>query len=258
MKLCDFYPQMKIYSGADGIYQDIAGNVGNTTFDGIEAVDFIIKRAHVADDRKLVLLAVGKLTNVALALKKDPSIVDKVRIMWLGSNYPADGEYNLEADTTAVNPVLESGTIVEIATVRYADETGTTAVRYADETGTTAVRAYLDDIRRIMPGKGPHISEPVTGRHGGQFTNFGDYSIELFEKFEGHPEHRPLFDMAAVAILKNPAWAKQKIIPVPKLVGYAWEDQPENPSQVILWEYFDKEAIMADFYRTMELNTSPE
>ena len=244
VKLCNYYPQMKIYSGADGIYQDIVADVSKPTFDGKAAVDFIISRAHANDDRKLILLAVGKLTNVALALAKDPSIADKVRIVWLGANYPADGEYNLEADTTAVNPVLQSQAEVEIVTVRY-DE----------DSGTDAVWAYLDDIKRIMPGKGPHISEPVTGRHGGQFTNFGDYSVELFEKFEGHPEHRPLFDMAAVAILKNPSWAKHKTIPVPKLVGYAWEDQPDNPKQVLLWEYFDKDAIIGDFYKTMELNT---
>jgi inosine-uridine nucleoside N-ribohydrolase len=242
--LCKLYPQMKIYKGADGDYQTIAGQVDNQRFDGSEAVDFIIRRAHVKDDRKLVLLAVGKLTNVALALKKDPSIADEVRIVWLGSNYPAAGEYNLVNDTSAVNPVLQSDADFEIVTVRY-DE----------DTGTAAVIAYLEDIKRIMPGKGPHIAEPVTGRHGGQFTNFGDYSVELFEKFEDNPQSRPLFDMAAVAILKNPAWAERKSIAAPRLVGDGWKEQPVNSRKVILWENFDKDSIMADFYRTMEFYT---
>ncbi len=244
VKLCNLYPQMKIYNGADGDYQNIAGHVDKKRFDGSEAVDFIIRQANAKDDRKLVLLAVGKLTNVALALKKDPSIGDKVRIVWLGSNFPAAGEYNLVADTSAVNPVLQSDAELEIVTVRY-DE----------DTGTAAVVAYLEDIRRIMPGKGPHITEPVTGRHGGQFTNFGDYSIELFEKFEGHPQYRPLFDMAAVAILKNPSWAEQSSIGAPKLVGQGWKVQSENPRKIIIWENFDKVSIMGDFYKTMEFYT---
>ncbi len=244
VKLCNLYPQMKIYNGADGDYQNIAGHVDKKRFDGSEAVDFIIRQANAKDDRKLVLLAVGKLTNVALALKKDPSIGDKVRIVWLGSNFPAAGEYNLVADTSAVNPVLQSDAELEIVTVRY-DE----------DTGTAAVVAYLEDIRRIMPGKGPHITEPVTGRHGGQFTNFGDYSVELFEKFEGSPLSRPLFDMAAVAILKNPSWAERKSIAAPKLIGNGWKEQRGNPRKVLLWENFDKDSIMDDFYNTMEFYT---
>ena len=49
----------------------------------------------------------------------------------------------------------------------------------------------------------------MTGRHGGAFTNFGDYSVDLFEHIDlyGDPPSRALFDMAAVAIVKNPAWA---------------------------------------------------
>jgi inosine-uridine nucleoside N-ribohydrolase len=246
VRLCSLFQQIEVYPGADGNYQTIAGQIDQQRFDGSEAVDFIIRRANAKDDRKLVLLAIGKLTNVALALKKNPSIADKVRIVWLGSNYPAAGEYNLVNDTTAVNPVLESDAEIEIVTVRY-DE----------DSGTAAVIAYLEDIRRIMPGKGPHITEPVMGRHGGYFTNFGDYSVELFEKFEDNPQSRPLFDMAAVAILKNPLWAERKTMPAPQLVGEGWKDQPGNPRNVILWENFDKDSIMADFYRTMEFYTIP-
>ncbi|NQU29882.1 MAG: nucleoside hydrolase [Anaerolineae bacterium] len=244
VKLCDFYPEMKIYKGAESSYEAILSSVNEVNFDGSEAVDFIIQRAHVPRNEKLVLLAVGKLTNVALAFAKDPSIIEKVRVVWLGSNFPAPGEYNLDADTTAVNPVLQSGAEIEMVTVRY-----------DDGTGTTAVVASLADIRSIMPGKGPRINEAVTGRHGGSFYTFGDYSIELFEKFEGNPVERPLFDMAAVAILKNPSWAQRKTIGTPLLVGNTWREQVNNPKTIDIWEYFDKDAIMADFYGTMTRNT---
>ncbi len=244
VKLCDFYPGMKIYRGAESSYESILSSVSEISFDGSDAVDFIIQRAHVPHNEKLVLLAVGKLTNVALAFAKDPSIIDKVRVVWLGSNFPAPGEYNLDSDTTAVNPVLQSGAEIEMVTVRY-----------DDETGTTAVVASLTDIRSIMPGKGPRVADPVTGRHGGSFYTFGDYSIELFEKFEDHPSERPLFDMAAVAILKNPNWAQRKTIGTPLLVGNTWQEQVNNPKTIDIWEYFDKDAIMADFYGTMTKHT---
>ena len=110
----------------------------------------------------------------------------------------------------------------------------------------------MADIQRIMPGKGPSISDPVTGRHGGSFTTFGDYSIELFEKFRGSPIERPLFDMAAVAIVKNPKWADRVTMGAPKFADGKWTDRPDNPRRIVIWENFDKDGIMKDFYSRMD------
>jgi inosine-uridine nucleoside N-ribohydrolase len=241
VRLCDLHSQIKIYKGASGTYDEIKNHVHEAEFDGSEAVNFIVKRAKVQDERKLVLLPVGKLTNIALALKKDPSIADNVRIVWLGTNYPDPGEYNFDNDTTAVKPILESDVEFEMVMVRY-----------GKPSGTDAVVAYLKDFQKKMPGKGPQISEPVTGRHGGEFTTFGDYSLDLFEKFRGSPSARPLFDMAAVAIVKNPAWADRVTIAAPKFSEGKWIDQPDNPRKIIIWENFDKEKIMQDFYKTVD------
>jgi hypothetical protein len=125
-------------------------------------------------------------------------------------------------------------------------------VRYRKPSGTDAVKASLKDIQRIMPGKGPSISESVTGRHGGEFSTFGDYSVDLFEKFRGSPTERPLFDMAAVAIVKNPKWADRVVMPAPKFADGKWTDRLNNPRKIVIWENFDKESIMKDFYDRME------
>jgi inosine-uridine nucleoside N-ribohydrolase len=241
VRLCDLHGKIKIYKGASGTYEEIKDNVDQPIFDGSDAVNFIVKQANAEDNRKLILLPVGKLTNIALALKKDPSIADKVRIVWLGTNYPDPGEYNFVNDTTAVTPILESNVEFEMVMVRY-----------GKPSGTDAVVAKLSDFQKIMPGKGPHISEPVVGRHGGEFTCFGDYSVDLFEKFRGSPTSRPLFDMAAVAIVKNPSWADRVVIGAPKYENGQWIDQPDNPRKIVIWENFDKEKIMQDFYDSVE------
>ena len=31
-------------------------------------------------------MAIGAITNVALALKKEPTIIDKIEVIWLGGN----------------------------------------------------------------------------------------------------------------------------------------------------------------------------
>ena len=239
VKLCGLDKSVKVYTGAEGSFNDIKDNVGNKKYDGCEAVDFIIKRAHASGSRKLVLIPVGKLTNIALALKKDPSIASKIRIVWLGSNYPAPGEYNQDNDLPSVNYVLNCDVPFEIALVRY-----------GKPSGTDAVRASLEEIKKKMPGLGPRIEEPVTGRHGGQFSTFGDYSVNLFVKM-GH-ESRALFDMAAVAVVKNPAWASTVTIPAPILDGKNWKERPDNPRRITLWENFNRDAIMAEFYKTMQ------
>jgi hypothetical protein len=190
-----------------------------------------------------VLLPVGKLTNIALALKKDPSIASRVRIVWLGSNYPEPGEYNQENDEPALEYILDTNAPFEIALVRY----GTPS-------GTAAVRVTREEIRSRMPGKGPRVEAPVVGRNGGRFTTFGDYSVDLFEhiQLDGNPPARALFDMAAVAIVKNPAWAHPVRIPAPRLVDGKWVARPNNPRTIILWENFDRDAIMKDFYQSMD------
>ena len=241
VRLCSLASQIKVIPGAAGKYRDILPDIGKSNFDGHEAVDFIIERAMADDTRQIVLLPVGKLTNIALALKKEPRIAKRVRIVWLGTNYPSAGEYNFVNDIPAVDPILESDVPFEMAMVRY-----------GKPSGTDAVKATLKDIRRIMPGKGPSINEPISGRHGGRFSNFGDYSVELFEKFHGHPTERPLFDMAAVAIVKNPKWADRVVIGAPKFVDGKWIDRPDNRRKVVIWENFDRKAIMRDFYDRME------
>jgi len=235
--------EIPVKKGADGNFETIAPTVAQTIFDGSEAVDFIISQAKSMKNKKLVVIAVGKLTNIALAVKKEPFITDKIRLVWLGSNYPDPGEYNLENDIPSMNYLLDTNIEFEIVTVRY-----------GKPSGTGAVIAFKEDILKKMPGKGPVAKEPVIGRHGDEFRCFGDYSVNLFEHCEcfGNPPGRSLFDMAAVAIVKNPSWAEVKTIPAPVMIERKWMERPENKRTVKLWENFDVKAILADFYLTMD------
>ncbi len=244
LALCTLEGKVPLHAGANGSFTAIRPRIGDATFDGSEAVDFIIARARASSpDDRLVLLPIGKLTNVALALAKDPSIAANVRIVWLGSNYPKPGEYNQENDPESLRYVLSVDVPFEMATVRY-----------GDGTGTDAVRVTREEIGARMKGRGPVAAAPVTGRHGTAFSTFGDYSIDLFAHIalDGTPPSRALYDMAAAAILKNPAWATSRTQPAPALVGDKWEERPDNPRRITIWEQFDRDAIVADFFATME------
>ena len=58
--------------------------------------------------------------------------------------------------------------------------------------------------------------------------------------------------MAAVAIVKDPSWAEARRIPAPRLVDGKWVERPDNPRTITLWENFDRDRILADFFRAMD------
>lgn len=244
IKMCGREDRIKPLKGANDNFEEIREDIDNPEFDGHAAVDCIINEAikHTSYNR-LVIIAVGKLTNIALALEKEPTIADNIRIVWLGSNYPAPGEYNLISDISSMNYVIDCDTRLEIVPARY-----------NEVTGTDFVRESIENIRKKMPGLGPRCKISVTGRHGDSFNCFGDYSVNLFEHVQcyGNPPSRALFDMAAVAIVKNPSWAETRSISAPIIKNGQWIERPDNKHTVILWENFKKDDILKDFYSTLK------
>lgn len=246
IQLCNLQGKIPLYTGADKNYLDIRDSLHLSDFDGAPAVNFIIKQASLPDTNKLVVIAVGKLTNLALALQKDPTLSEKIRLVWLGSNYPQPGEYNQNSDTAALSYVLQTTVPFEMVTVRYGEPSGTAAVSITQA-----------EVNNLMPGLGPQATEPITGRHGGSFSTFGDYAVSLFQHihYGDSAKSRALFDMAAVAIVKDAGLAAQLSIPAPMLVNDKWVDQPLNARKIIVWEYFSKAAIMEDFFNTLKQPT---
>ena len=239
--LCDVSGKYPILKGANGNFDELKAGAQSETLDGKTAVDFIIEQAHKTKKEKLIVAAIGKLTNVALAIEKDPSIKEHIKLVWLGSNYPEPGEYNQENDIPSLNYLLEQDLDFEIVTVRY-----------GKKSGSDAVKVSLIEVREKMEDMGPEV-KPVMGRHGGSFTNFGDYSIELFSKIDlyGDPPSRALFDLVALAVLKNSQWGEKRSIPAPTVVDEKWVDRPQNQKQITLWENFDRKAIINDFYESL-------
>ena len=239
VKLCGYEQKMPILKGGQTNFSFIKDHINQPDFEGYEAVNFIIEKSHQQTGGKLILIPIGSFTNIALALHKDPSIAPLVKVVWLGSNWPEPGEYNLYNDTTAVNPLIDNAQLeLEILTVRY-----------GEPSGTDAVQTSIVEIQQKMPGLGPTLAEPIEGRSGGQFSNFGDYSVDLFEKM-GHP-YRALFDVCAIAILKNPDWGKKEVVPAPRLIGESWKPKNQNARKIVFWVDFDKDGILEDFFDTM-------
>lgn len=238
VRLCGFNDEIRIIPGASGNYPEIRDSLDKETYDGHEAVEFIIDEARKSEGEKLVLIPIGKLTNIALALEKAPDIAGKVKVVWLGSNWPGEGEYNLDNDPHALIPLLRMNELeFEILTVRY-----------GDPSGTWAVNLSVEEVRKIMKGLGPRV-EPVEGRHGGLFDCFGDYSVELYEKIGD--DIRPIYDVCTLVLLKYPEYAGKLAAKGISFNGISWAEDGSQERTIIFRENFNKEKIIKEFIGTM-------
>ena len=242
LTLFNLQDSLPLIKGATGNYEDILPTLNQPDHDGHAAVDFIIEEALKMKNERLILVPVGKLTNVALALQKEPAIIDKVKVVWMGTNYPDPGEYNMINDLSAVNPVIESKVPLEIIPARY-----------GKPTASDAVKVTPGEIMEKMKDRGPRAQSAIIGRNGGTFRHFGNYSINLFQNIElyGDPPARAMFAMVALAVLKNPDWGVASRISAPLLQGEGWKQRIGNRHTIIIWDRFNRDEIINDFFQQM-------
>ncbi len=88
-------------------------------FSNMESVEKIIEIVNKND--KTYILAIGGLSNISLAMKKDSKIVNKIEIIWLGGNsleYGNNKEFNFMQDTDATMKVINSNVNMTIIPAR--------------------------------------------------------------------------------------------------------------------------------------------
>ncbi len=81
------------------------------------ANDLVRRAAAHTPDNPLYAVGIGAITNIATAILLDPSIIDRIHVVWLGGHspaYPDAYEFNLRQDVPAVRTVLDSGAALTI------------------------------------------------------------------------------------------------------------------------------------------------
>lgn len=77
--------------------------------DAAPAARAIVEEAMRDDPLPLVLVCAGPLSNVAAALRRDPGIASRLRLVWVGDSRAPAFEYNREADADAFGHVFVAG-----------------------------------------------------------------------------------------------------------------------------------------------------
>ncbi len=199
-----------------------------------EAVDFIIEEANREDSHPLFVLCQGAITNVAAAMKKCPSIIEKINVIWIGTHgsEPKEipfREFNAGNDVKAANFVLQSGTKLWLV---------------PSYVYTTITIGIAEIERRIAPcGKiGKHLFEQMVAYNDSKFA------------FWTQGESWSLGDSPAIALAINPGCGHFKDVKAP----FINEDtsssvKEDNP---IIREYTDVDSryILEDLIAKLELN----
>jgi inosine-uridine nucleoside N-ribohydrolase len=154
--------------------------------------DLIIQLVH-ASPHEITLVAVGPLTNVALAVEKDPSIVPLVKEVIImggsisGGNVNASAEANIYNDPEAAQIVFQAGWPLTMSGLEVGDK-------------ALFTRHYLDEL----------------GKTHGPINDFihaiAEYLVDLSGKF-GSPG-APMYDPSAVAIAIDPTLVKTQAMHV--------------------------------------------
>ena len=148
--------------------------------------DLIIQLIH-ASPHEITLVPVGPLTNIALAVEKDPSIVPLVKEVILmggsitGGNVNASAEANIYNDPEAAQIVFQAGWPLTMVGLEVGDKALFTR-KYLDELGQThgPVNDFIYGVNKFLIG----LSE--------QFGATGS----------------PMYDPSAVAVAVDPTLVK--------------------------------------------------
>jgi purine nucleosidase len=159
------------------------------------AVDFIIDRIMHEEPATVTLCALGPLTNIALAMVREPRIVPRIQEIVLmgggffeGGNVTPTAEFNIYVDPHAAEIVLKSGVPIVMMPLDVTHKALTTAAR-------------LRGLRDLG-------------------TNVGTATAELLDFFERFDEEKygtdggPLHDPCVVAYLLKPELFKGRHINV--------------------------------------------
>ena len=211
-----------------------AENSANTSNQDVsEAVNFIISEAQKPDDKPLFILCQGAITNVAKALQTEPSIKDKLTIIWIGTHGEAPckapfTEFNAVNDIEAANYVLQSGANVWLVPSHV----------------YITINIGLAEIqRRIKPcGKiGQHL-----------FQNMVDYNNSEGASWT-QGESWSLGDSPAIAIAINPGCGHYHEAIAPLVLEDTSSAVKEDNPKIRIYTDVDSRYILEDFIAKLEL-----
>ena len=142
-------------------------------------------------NEKTYIMSIGAITNIAIAIKKNPEIIDRIEVVWLGGHsllQNNNNEFNFIQDVKAVKTVLDSGVKITIIPCKNVASNLVTSVY---------------ELEHHLKGK----------------SELCDYLINRFcnDGYSPKKERRVIWDIAVIAYLINKDWFASDEISCPDI-----------------------------------------
>ena len=219
LKICNwlnFDTKNKVFKGSNG-YIENGYNETN------EAVEKIIKIARKND--KTYIMAIGAITNVALAIKKAPDIIDKIEIIWLGGHSQIcsnNKEFNFRQDVQAIKEIFTSKVNLTIIPCKGV---------------ASNLKISIYELEHYLKGKS-ELCNYLCNR----FFNDGIHGIQT---------RRVIWDISVIAYLINKEWFEEKEMDCPKInkdLSYIFN---KNDRKIKFVTYLNSDKIYEDIFNKL-------
>ena len=180
-----------------------------------DAINKIIEIALKND--KTYIMAIGAITNVALAIKKEPKIIDKIEVIWLGGHsflQKDNLEFNFRQDMEAVKTVFESNVKLTVIPCKNV---------------ASNLRTSIYELNHYLKDK----------------SELCNYLIDRFynDGYHGIQERRVIWDISVVAYLINRNWFKEEMISCPKINDDTTYSKTQNIHKITMVNDLDADKI---------------
>ena len=211
LKICnwlDFNTTNKVFKGAEDY-------IHNGYEEYNDAVDKIIEVA--LKNNKTYIMAIGAITNIAIAIKKEPRIIDKIEVIWLGGNelgYKDNLEYNFRQDIEAIKIVFESKIKLTILPC---------------ENVVSALKININTLKERIGNK----------------SKLCDYLIDRFynDGYHGIQKERVIWDISVIAYMINRNWFKTTEVSCPEIKDDTSYEITENNHKITFVTELDRDKI---------------
>lgn len=206
----------KVFKGAE----DYIYNGYDETND---AVNKIIEVALRND--KTYVMAIGAITNVSLAIKKEPKIIDKIEVVWLGGHSLLQNnnlEFNFRQDVNAVKIVFDSKVKLTIIPCKNVASNLRTSVYELNH--------YLKDKSELC-----------------------NYLIDRFynDGYHGIQERRVIWDISVIAYMINKEWFTSEDISCPNIKEDTSYELTTNNHKITMVNYIDVNKVYNDLFKKL-------
>ncbi|PSW20781.1 nucleoside hydrolase [Photobacterium sanctipauli] len=207
-----------VFRGATAYLKDLA------TPERTPAVDDLIERAKNCEGT-LQVIAIGAPTNIASALMIEPSLVEKIHVLWLGGHafdWENTYEYNMLQDIAASRVLLDSGVALTLFPCMGVTNTLATSVPELEHylLNTSEIGHYLGSESSKCP-----------------WIGFGNRKV--------------VWDIAPVGYVLDASWYTSHIVPSPVLNdNFTWSfDHSRHPIRVI--KYIERDHLFVDMFKKL-------